>query len=406
MSSPIRMFNDDNLKITGENEDRIDSSEMRNSRDQEEGMLLGSNDHAIQDDDMMIVSSSTAPSPFEGSRTKFGRRKRNNIDRQSNNARVRHSYLKILLEDAVFDQLHHTTCQLQRQWEWECSSNNNNASGKEVDEQIPPQQSSIRSKKQSHRQVVTILPRSRSSLHMTYFFWGKVLDTMTSEDVQRWHSMVNQCVYMACCSESATNDDGKDYSLEFKSLITFPPGRNNLLVATFEPSMALVELYERLWHSTVSEKEQSNSSGHDDVSASLEKEFEFPLLRDMIVQQHYNRKQAKPSWFAHVTLASIVGGTKDEKNRFREWLNDKVHPAGKHADTSNKDEALLSKDSIANFEAELEVLQSFSINAMGVGFGGPLPDVPELDYFDWKFPFSDAKVDTTTTDATKSAKHS
>ena len=64
-----------------------------------------------------------------------------------------------------------------------------------------------------------------------------------------------------------------DYSLRFKVLATFPPGRQNLVVALFEPSVSLNDLYERLCNVATIEKVQDaaeNASGDGrDCESSL-----------------------------------------------------------------------------------------------------------------------------------------
>ncbi len=369
--------------------------------------------------DMMPNNYFDPPFQVVGSRTKFFKRQKNHTDKRNNNARVRKSYLKLVLEDAVLDHLSNATGQLKRQWEARKSLIVEKGNGQQS---IQPT-NIIRSKKQSHRQSVTILPRSRSSLHMTYFFVGKVLDCMTSEDVQRWHTAVKECVttmdYYYLSDGGGDDDNKRDHSLHFKSLTLFPPGKDNLLVATFDPSIALEKLYEKLCHLAVSEKKMlkttttttttttSNNYLIDDnitttttstpTTLEMNESYEFPLLRDLILQQQKKRKQctssSMPTWFAHVTLASIVGGTKDERNTFREWLNGMIPPRDKviTVDADNENGAF-ARDSIIVAETMIPALLSgTSINALGVELGGPIPDA----LLDWNFPFRDAMVDTT-----------
>jgi hypothetical protein len=84
-------------------------------------------------------------------------------------------------------------------------------------------------------------------------------------------------------------------------------------------------------------------------------------------------------------------------------LNDKLHPTDKPIADARVADALLSENSIANFEADLEVLHSRRINALGVGFGGPLPNVLELEDLDWNFPFNYAIVDTSSSETIRNA---
>ena len=166
-------------------------------------------------------------------------------------------------------------------------------------------------------------------------------------------------------------------------------------MATFDPSIALDRLYAKFYHLALSEKHPRTTTTTRNcstlTSATLEmKEYEFPLLRDLVLQQQKNRNQCTPSWLPHVTLASIVGGTKADRIAFGEWLNGKTLSLDIASD-KNDGSASKNSDVMANLE-----LRIGSIHALGVGLGGPIPDIRDL-ILDWNFPFfDDAMVDTST----------
>ena len=58
---------------------------------------------------------------IEGYRTMMGKRIRKREDRATNNARVRNSYLKLSLDETVFNSLHQLIRTMKQQWD---SSNN------------------------------------------------------------------------------------------------------------------------------------------------------------------------------------------------------------------------------------------------------------------------------------------
>ena len=309
---------------------------------------------------------------------------RKEADKLISNSRPRNSYLKIIMDDTVFDQLHHTVCQLRRLWE---EGNNTN----------DPHQQSI-STKQS-KQHLTIKPRARNSLHMTYFFAGRVLEEMACEEVQRWQTMVKKCVV------AHSNGSPGNYALHFKSVIVFPPGRNDLIVAVFEASSALKDLHAKLCELAVMETENmadsnvsnDNSMGNEisGKSRNNEKEYEFPLLRELTLNQEKQRKQHRsPSWVAHVTLGNLAGGSKDEVNRLSKWVAGRAHQLKCIGTKSNDDNSPPSSVTSAKPENESEPLQT-SIAVLGLALGGPVPGHTDIV---WNFPIGDAVFNTNTND--------
>lgn len=287
-----------------------------------------------------LRASDNSNNVIEGHRTKMGRRIRKREDRATNNARVRNSYLKLSLDETVFNSLHQLIRTIKQQWD---SSNNEQ------------QHLNTVSKKQSKRQL-TIKPRTLPSLHMTYFFCGRVLDEMSRDELHLWNAMVRERLLKY---NNATTPSTEEYTLQFKGLKLFPPNKHYLIVAMFEPSSKLLGLYEELCNLALSEK----PSHHQDSETGNESEYVFPLLAELTKSQHDKRKQNKvssPSWVAHVTLGNLSGGNRDDVKRLNSWLED------------NEDHA---SDMIEQLTA---------INVKGLDLGGPIPSHVDVD---WEYSF-------------------
>jgi hypothetical protein len=223
--------------------------------------------------DQQQPQASSSHQVFQGQKTKVGKRRRKRQDAATSNARVRNSYLKLSLDESVFSSLHQLICQTKDHWD----------SSSAQQHQDHHQQQDTVSKKQSKR-YLTIKPRSLSSLHMTYFFCGKVLDEMSGDELRLWNMMVRDCV--AAHNRSDSNDDSNttcldEYRLQFKGLQLFPPNKNYLIVAVFESSSKLDGLYEELCNLA--------------------------------------------SWVAHVTLGNLSGGNTEDIKRLSTWIEDYKH---------------------------------------------------------------------------------
>ena len=331
----------------------------------------------LQDDNPDQKSVRTdEPSLFDGVRTKFGRRQQRSVDKRNNNARVRNAYLKLSMESTMFDQLLNMINQTRHDW-----ASENHAVDKDTADAETTSQKQITSKKQARRQLA-IKPRSRNSLHMTYFFAGQVLKDMSGEELQRWNTMVRKCVL-----DHIYNRHLSDYTLCFESLVTFPPNRLNLVVAVFGPSSALDDLCQQLCELAVKEKKNVQNDANEldcnEGTTALEiaeKEYEFPLLRDLTLKQQKQRERHKsPRWVAHVTLGNLVGGSKDDLQMLNEWLANRKYQGG----------TLLKSMAEANTVAplasdETSILES-KINVLGIQLGGPVPEQGVA--IDWNFPF-------------------
>lgn len=281
---------------------------------------------------------------FQGHSTKMGKRQRKREDKATNNARVRNSYLKLSLDKSAFHSLHELIRITKQQWD----SSHERQDLKRV------------SKKQSKRQL-TIKPRTLPSLHMTYFFCGKVLEDMTSDELHLWNAMVRERLLEYNNANDATSSSDGEYTLQFKGLKLFPPNKHYLIVAMFEPSSKLYGLYEELCNLAMSEK----PSHHHHVSDTMgdESKYLFPLLAELTKSQHEKRNQSKensPSWVAHVTLGNLSGGNGEDVKRLHSWLEDYKYQA-------------------------IDMLQIVNgINVNGLALGGPIPSHVDLD---WHYPF-------------------
>jgi hypothetical protein len=115
------------------------------------------------------------------------------------------SYLKVMMNEVVFETLHSSTQQIISSWE-------------DAQSTINPEE----------RPKLKIKSRSLQSLHMTYFFIGTILEEMHPQEETLWYIMLKQKL----CNQ----DVGKKYALKFRGFETFPPQRLNLTVASFESS--------------------------------------------------------------------------------------------------------------------------------------------------------------------------
>lgn len=304
------------------------------------------------------------------------------IDRREQNQqgsirtrRPHNSYLKILMDDRVFEELHLLTQQLKASWEDGEHGNvsiddefqalseviSDAAFQPSINGQSIDTKQTNASQQNNSKPRFKIKTRSLNSLHMTYFFCGTMLNEMAEEQISLLNTMLHERL------NNIDNKDGK-YWIKFKSINLFPPQRQNLIAASFESSPALDELYEELCDIAMTPKRTIEESNEDDVErhpfAMHKKEYEFPLLRSNVFKQVKKRRQQQRQksdtispWIAHVTLANIVGG---KKGIFGEWLNDKQYGSSGF---------LAGGDDMA---------------VKGLALGGPFPEHVDLD---WNFPF-------------------
>ena len=289
--------------------------------------------------------------------------------------RPHNSYLKILADDAVFEELHSLTQQLKASWEAEHCTDSIDMEFQALSEVISdvafqpsidgPTAESEQTDANNSRPRFKIKTRSLQSLHMTYFFCGTMLNEMPADQLTLLNVMLH---------ERLNNIDNRDgsYWIKFKSIDLFPPQRQNLIAAKFESSPALDELYEELCDIAMTPKSDNGKNDNEDNTDKhpftlAQKEYEFPLLRSNVFkqvkkrrqQQKRNKNTASP-WVAHVTLANIVGGKKSGIKQFGEWLSEQQFGAtGRLSDE------------------EHTIVKGFTL-------GGPYPEHVDLD---WNYPF-------------------
>lgn len=317
--------------------------------------------------------------------------------------RLYNSYLKIVMDDAVFETLHSLMQKLKSSWEQSADAseiqelpNCPNKINVDTTQLSSDQQSNSNDAVTSSTLSQTMRPlpklkiksRSLRSLHMTYFFCGRKLDEMPSEQVTLWNSKLKEKL---CGINSKVNSHGEapNYSLRLKALDVFPPQRRNLIVATFESSSDLDELYEELCDLAMtpkSESEQASNNHAGDVHTYIQKEFEFPLLRKPVSMQVKKRRQRQKRnkhhsapWMAHVTLANIVGGKNGGIKQLGEWLSDQQFgTASEHP-----------RELLEELRAAVADMRQRDIAVHGLSLGGPHPQHVDLD---WNFPFNVDKM--------------
>mmetsp|Transcript_9679 Transcript_9679/g.20317 ORF Transcript_9679/g.20317 Transcript_9679/m.20317 type:complete len:465 (-) Transcript_9679:2277-3671(-) len=311
-------------------------------------------------------------------------------------ARVLNSYLKVTIDDSVFEDLHGLVSQTIECWQDMQKSEQETieSMGSQINAD-EPQTEGKKQKPRNHRQTgrkkssheLLIKQRSHRSLHITFFFCGTVLDQMTNEQLILWNASLRQLIQKKECLLSKC-------TLKFHSLAVFPPHRENLIVALFQNSPELDVLYEELCNLAVKKKETDNANQGEyaidtlrtshDVNADAE--YEFPLLRDIV----YSRKETQrrksnrvrfdgvaslddvsSPWIAHVTLGNLTGRSQAEVNRLKQWLKD-IHTVE------------MSVEERSTLHSKVPRALQSEISVQGLSLGGPKPRNVDLD---WNFPF-------------------
>jgi 2'-5' RNA ligase len=165
--------------------------------------------------------------------------------------------------------------------------------------------------------------RSLPSLHMTLFFGGEILcNELSKDELHYWHTQVQNCFaashFCSPSSSAAQEIMPPDFWFHFARLRTFPPHRNNLIVAEFEASPAWHALYRDL--QTIAR--------------------DSPGFQELATTQ---------PWIPHITLANLPRSTESTLNRLLE-------------------------------AASNEFPKNETIVASGIGMGGPVPLQDELNW--------------------------
>jgi len=274
--------------------------------------------------------------------------------------RVRNSYLKIVVDDASVDLLHGTARRIRqevRQRFPDVPKDDETGDAKEgstkasadaadnTDEPPPDDKDQPPPKQQKRRppRPLTFKPRSRDSLHMTFFFGGTTICEIPPEELMEWHDKVMARLQQA--SENTDDNSGDDaeasrYTLQFRGLSLFPPGRNTLVVGIFDGSPELHRLHNDLRDIA----RNSNSDG----------------LKEVV-------QRSKKRWTVHVTLGDLHGGGRGDAKK------ETLKELGKMLEVGIGLEALGEQDESTN-------PPSFTAKVWGVAMGGPVPPQVELKW--------------------------
>lgn len=226
------------------------------------------------------------------------------------------SYLQLILDDTIIDALHDATIAMERLTQT-------------INQQIASTMSSetknIRCKegRKTHKSPILFQPMSRDYLHLTMFFAGEDLAcTLSPEDLGLWHDYVSTRTRDLISGHLSSRDQlqknmdagemqsaSSSYPLEesvelsFKSFVTFPPRRLNLVVALFEAPHILHQLH------------------HDILHYSLE---------DTSPLQKVALKNARGRWKPHISLGKIVLDDEIVTIKSKIWKDsiDKILEAG------------------------------------------------------------------------------
>lgn len=296
----------------------------------------------------------------------------------------------------------------------------------------PSDDANAHSNKRKHKQKrrpLSVKPRSRQSLHMTFFFGGEVLCSLPLDELEAWHGQISKrlssssffCV-TGSLDLSELEDSTAAYSvrtdlidmappggitsggsekgstnaksiiagepipktatfqnnfiLHFRGLSLFPPRRNNLIVALFDASPEMHSLHDDVRDIAVN----STSEG----------------LRSVV-------QRSKESWTPHVTVANVVGGSKADIKMLSKMLQAGVvmkqgellvgKDQGENGAVSNADEEAEGTAFFGGRRPGEEIdhrgdgLVSFDARVEGISMGGPVPEQMPLD---WNFRFSSA----------------
>ena len=302
------------------------------------------------------------------------------------------SYLKVILDDESLERLHNISVSIQRrvedsqkdEFQEEAAQNDKDQTTNVKDETYDgkeepqtdaeqdntamnmetksytaaeTQRTSDQNNKDNNKESskmkkkpVKYKPRSRASLHMTFFFGGEALCELPAEELVEWHGKIRDrlkesgfVLAAEAGKEAEAEEVARDVSVEnldeywfnITDICTFPPQRNNLVVAILEASPA--------WHQL-----------HNDVR-DIAKNGNIQALKNITTY-------SKEKWTAHITLGNIFGGgRKREVTKFMtEILQDIRIP---------------DKDTAG---------EGARTHVHGISMGGPVPEQVELP---WDFTF-------------------
>jgi hypothetical protein len=364
------------------------------------------------------------------------------------------AYLKVVLDDDALDRLHRAARSVRdrvaQRAEQASAGNNEDGGSRNVNHAEPsailptPESVSLLSDDQriknegkSSREVdnvnrtdgiLKVKPRSRESLHMTLFFGGEALGRVPKEDLVSFHACVSAVLrgepYRFVQDENGRGEspeagipevpggcddrenpvrarggapspkERKDPSRCFRilELRTFPPRRNNLIVATLEAPEIWNRVHESILLCADSVASSSTAEAaaatpaiantesciHTDNTGTVVDSEPRVTLRDIGAVN-------PPRWIPHVTLANLVvgrrNGDRKRPNSQMRVLDEILREETRRLLTDPDRSGTESRDG-GDLEEEEDPSLAFG---KGVAMGGPVPPQAPLD---WKFHFS------------------
>lgn len=287
------------------------------------------------------------------------------------------SYLKVMLDDTTMDRLHGVAKRIQtlvqeldkKETKVDVDDSNNAKSKESPDE---PQSTNekdqeVKPKKKKGKKPPNFKPRSRASLHMTFFFGGEYLCELPQEELLDWHGKVKDRLaqsnfLLASATEEGGNDYEEDaqhntiideYYFDVTDVRLFPPGRNNLVVAHLEAAPA--------WHAL-----------HNDIR-DVARNSSSEGLKEVMAY-------GKEKWTAHITMGNTLGG--GTKAQAKKTFNEVLEQVMKELREEHRKERDIESSSH-------ECL--FKARTHGIAMGGPVPEQVELD---WDFAYKPMKKES------------
>jgi len=242
------------------------------------------------------------------------------------------SYLKVVLDDDTLNRLHNLTSQVKTEFEQQQQQSQNQR--EKLEDAVRNASSDSRN---NNKRTLRIRPRSLKSLHMTFFFGGEVLCELPADELSEWHAALTQRFlrsgFLLQGSDPGGSTESEDFGFQLRELALFPPRRHNLIVAILDAAGG----WDVLHHDIREIARNGDSEG----------------LREIT-------KRSKPKWTAHITLANLQGGNREQTKALGEYLKE---------------------FSTREFGTTDEV-QRWPVAVHNMSMGGPMPTQVDLD---WEF---------------------
>ena len=312
------------------------------------------------------------------------KRTHNEIEKKKKQNKSKHrsgynSYLHVVLDERVLDTLQSLSMKIQRDDIIQKLISKSEKNGyREDHNQEHPKEPPILSfpSQQDICSAVRYRSRSRSSLHMTFFFGGETLCKLSPNELQTWYDDIknrfyksgfyqHRLTYYNTCAKLLQfwhNTIGirSNTSFRINRLRLFPPGKNYLIVAELEAVEASGKL--SCWYNL-----------HKDI-VQIANGSSSPNIQDLY---HYNTNTCN-KWIPHITLGNI------------QTINRKVGTSStplllneRHRMYIDTELTQLLRRHTSNLYPKLPLSQSLYCQAHGISMGGQKPkQIPNLN---WEF---------------------